>query len=70
METNTTVHIQSTSGNVTFVMFDAVGKLSVRKESLTNGDYIITKDSLRSGIYLYQVYEGSKIISVGKLVVQ
>jgi len=51
-------------------MFDAVGKLSVRKESLTNGDYIITKDSLRSGIYLYQVYEGSKIISVGKLVVQ
>ena len=64
--TSSTIHIENTTGNVTFRMYQLNGEVVMTKQ-LGNGDFEITKDNLSEGLYFYSVEDGNINIAKGKL---
>lgn len=63
---NSTIHIENTSGNVTFRLYNMTGQVAFTKE-FGNGDFTINKDNLSEGLYFYTIEDGSTNIAKGKL---
>lgn len=66
MVESSTIHIENTSGNVTFRLYGIAGQIVMTKE-FGNGDYTITKENLNEGLYFYTVEDGNTSIAKGKL---
>ncbi len=67
---NAVIHIENTSGAVTFSMFDNLGRLVSTMSNLTNGDFNLSKQGLGAGIYLYEIIDANNNVSRGKLIIQ
>lgn len=63
------LHIENTSGNVTFRMYGINGRLVMERE-LTNGDFQLDKTNLGAGVYFYEINDGNTSVSKGKLIFQ
>ena len=66
MVENTTIHLENTSGNVTFRLYNITGQVALTKE-LGNGDFTISKNNLSEGLYFYSLEDGNTNIAKGKL---
>ncbi len=65
MVDNATLHIENTSGNVVFRVFQINGQLAFTK-NLGNGDFTLSKENLSQGLYFYSVEDGSSTVARGK----
>jgi PKD repeat protein len=65
MVENATLHIENTSGNVTFRVFQINGQIVLNK-IVGNGDYNLSKDNLTEGMYFYTVEDGNTTVARGK----
>ena len=63
------LHIENSSGNVIFRMFDNNGRLATEK-TLTNGDFRLDRIGFATGLYIYEIFDGNTSISKGKLIFQ
>ncbi len=66
MNESSTIHIENTTGNVTFRLFNMTGQVALTKE-LANGDNTINKDNLSVGLYFYTIEDGNTNVAKGKL---
>jgi len=64
-----TLHIENTSGIVTFRVFELNGRVAMTKE-LGNGDFQVDKNNLSAGMYFYDIVDGSNSVIKGKLIIQ
>ncbi len=65
MVDNATLHIENTSGNVVFRVFQINGQVAFTK-NLGNGDFSLSKENLSQGLYFYSVEDGSSTVARGK----
>jgi Secretion system C-terminal sorting domain len=70
MSESATINITGTTGEVTFRLYDCTGRLVVVNAGLTNGNYTLTRETLSSGIYVYQILDGSTVTGNGKVVIK
>ena len=62
------LHIENTSGNISFRLVDISGRLVLTKENLNNGDFELNKDDFHSGLYFYEINDNQGNLISGKLV--
>jgi len=70
MSKGAVIHIENSNGDVTFRMFDNIGRLVNTMAKLTNGDFELSRQGLTSGVYLYEVIDADNNVTRGKLVIQ
>ena len=66
MVESSTIHIENTSGNVIFRLFNITGQVALTKE-LGNGDFTINKGNLGEGLYFYTIEDSNTNVAKGKL---
>ncbi len=64
------LHIENTNGAVTFKMFDNTGRLVNTMTNLSNGEFELSKQGLRPGLYLYEVIDADNNSTRGRIVIQ
>ena len=67
---NAVLHLENTSGKVTFSIFESTGKLVSQKENLTDGDFQLYRDNLVQGLYFFRVSDDNGSVVNGKFIVQ
>jgi hypothetical protein len=55
------------SSELTFVMYDIAGR-TMQRSTFEGFSYELQRDTLTKGVYLYHIYDGSKRIAIGKVV--
>ena len=66
MVSNSTVHVENTSGNAVFTVYQMTGQV-VYSQVLVEGDNTISKENLSNGLYFYTVVDQGANIANGKL---
>jgi PKD repeat protein len=70
MSESAVLHLENTSGPVTFHVFDNSGRLVMSKENLTDGDFQINRNDLVEGLYFYRITDENNNAVNGKLVIE
>ena len=66
MVESSTIHIENTSGDVIFRLFNITGQVALTKQ-LGNGDFTINKENLQEGLYFYTIEDSNTSVAKGKL---
>ena len=53
-----------------FIMYDLLGKEIMKNEKIQTGEFILEKNNLLRGIYIYKVRHDKKILETGKLMIE
>jgi hypothetical protein len=64
------MHIENTSGNLTFNLYGLSGRLVLTLPNLTNGDVQLNNSGLIPGIYIYELRNANSIVSTGRVLIE
>ena len=67
---NSVLHLENTTGNVTFSVFESTGKLVMMRKNLTDGDIQLNRGDLGQGIYFFRINDDTGNVVNGKFIVQ
>ena len=70
MHESATLVISGAANAVTFRMFESSGRVVSLKTNLSNGTVNLQRESLSPGLYFYEMLDGNKVMSTGKLIIQ
>jgi len=62
------VNFSTESGTADFVLYDLLGKELLRKRVKSATEFVLHRESLPAGVYIYHLIDGSSTPSTGKLV--
>ncbi len=66
---STVIRTEGLNGTFDFKLYDVVGKLLHYEKGVT-GSYTLQREGLSSGMYVFEILQGGKVIGTGKLVAE